>query len=146
MDTKILIVDDSSFARVLTRNHLRDLGYTKISEVSSVEDAQMTMLAPEHVQKPFGLVISDMNMPKVTGLEFLKWVRAHPELKGLPFVMVTASQDLDEIKQAWQLSISHFLLKPLELPVLRERLGLVWKKHGEAFTKSKLMKPGSAAK
>ena len=134
--TKILIVDDSSFARVMLRNHLRDLGYQNITEAPNVKDAQMILVAAGDTKSPFGLIISDINMPDVTGLEFLRWVRAQPALNGIPYVLLTASQDMDEIYEAGKLGVSHFILKPIQLSILKERLAHVWKKHGEKYLQS----------
>lgn len=133
---KILIVDDSSFARVMLRNHLRDLGFQDIIEAPNVKEAQQILSSADTLKPRLGLIVSDINMPDITGLEFLRWVRSQPSLTGIPFVLLTASQDMEEIYEAGKLGVSHFVLKPLELKVLKERLAHVWKKHGEAYFKT----------
>lgn len=135
--TKILIVDDSSFARVILRNHLRDLGYQDVIEAANVAEAQMALMTADQMKPPLGLIVSDINMPDQTGLEFLRWVRGQASLAGIPFMLLTASQDMDEIYEAGKLGVSHFILKPLQLNVLKDRLVHVWKKHGEAYLKSR---------
>lgn len=133
---KILIVDDSSFARVILRNHLRDLGYTDTIEAQNVAEAQMILANSDVLRPPLGLIFSDINMPDATGLDFLRWVRGQRMLNGIPFVLLTASQDMNEIYEAGKLGVSHFVLKPLELHVLKDRLTHVWKKHGQAYLKA----------
>ena len=89
--TKILIVDDSSFARTMLRNGLRDIGFHQILEASTASEAQMTLLSPEHESPPIGLIISDIHMPGMTGLELLRWVRQQPAFKGIALLLLTSS-------------------------------------------------------
>ena len=133
--TKILLVDDSSFSRTMTRNGLRELLLTRTVEAADVPEAQLMLNAAEDNKEPIGLIISDINMPGQTGLDLLRWVRAQKNLAGIPFLLLTASQDINEIHEAGRLAVSHFLLKPLTVPLLRERLVHAWQKHGEAYLK-----------
>ena len=138
--TKILIVDDSSFARTMLRNGLRDIGFHQILEASTASEAQMTLLSPEHESPPIGLIISDIHMPGMTGLELLRWVRQQPAFKGIALLLLTSSQDMNEIHEAGQAGVSHFLLKPLDVSALKDRMQHAWKKHGEAYFKARAAK------
>ena len=82
---KVLVVDDFATMRKVVRNMLRQLGVDKVNEAENGEEAFRMVKAGN-----FGLIVSDWNMPVMTGLEFLKAVRADESTKSIPFLMVTA--------------------------------------------------------
>ena len=133
--TKILIVDDSSFSRTMTRNGLKELKYFQVVEASTGLEAQILLMAAEHQREHIGLIISDIHMPGMTGLELLKWARGQESLTGIPVLLLTSSQDMNEIHEAGRAGVSHFLLKPLDMQALKERLLHAWTKHGQAYLK-----------
>ena len=92
---KVLVVDDFSTMRRIVKNILRQLGFENIVEADD-GDTAMAKLESERVD----FVISDWNMPKMSGLELLKWVRSHDEFKDLPFLMVTAEAQKENILEA----------------------------------------------
>ena len=96
-DAKILIVDDSNFARSMLKNCLRDLKFWKILEAADAKTAQALMLEDEQQKDPVHLVIVDIHMPDVSGLALLKWLRDREQLKGLPVIIITSSQEKSEI-------------------------------------------------
>lgn len=125
-DAKILIVDDSGFARTMLKNQLRELSFSNILEAGDGATARGLLSKDE--QKPVHLLICDIHMPEMTGLELLKWVRAHETLKALPVILVTSSQEKSEIFEAGRLGVSHYLVKPFEVKVLKEKLTSAWQK------------------
>lgn len=82
---KILIVDDFSTMRRIIKNLLRDLGFTNVKEADDGNTA-LPMLTSEH----FDFLVTDWNMPGMTGIDLLRAVRADERLKHLPVLMVTA--------------------------------------------------------
>jgi two-component system chemotaxis response regulator CheY len=126
--TRILIVDDMSSLRELLKAYLRRLGLKQLSEASDGREAYTTMIQAKAAGAPFELVISDWNMPGVSGIEFLKLVRAIPEWKNLPFIMLTTENEKDRVLEAVRSGASNYVVKPIEEKVLEEKLLRVWQK------------------
>jgi two-component system chemotaxis response regulator CheY len=114
---RILSVDDFSTMRRIVKNILKQLGYTNVDEAENGATAIDAMR-----EKKYDLVISDWNMPVKTGIEFLKEVRADPELKETPFLMVTAEAEKDNVVEAMQAGVSNYVLKPFTAKILEEKL------------------------
>ncbi|MCU0556645.1 MAG: response regulator [Desulfobacterales bacterium] len=119
MDTtiKILIVDDFATMRRILKNILKKIGFTHIIEADDGSNA-LKVLEKEKVD----LVISDWNMPKMTGIEFLKAVRSNTAFKDLPFLMVTAEAQKQNIIEAVQAGVSNYVVKPFTEEVITEKL------------------------
>ncbi|NJL23939.1 MAG: response regulator [Calothrix sp. SM1_5_4] len=132
-DSKILIVDDSSFARTVLKGGLKDLKFWKIIEADNAKVAQRVLEEDEQIQDPVSLLIADIHMPEMSGLELLKWVRSHERLKNLPVIILTSSQEKGEILVAGKLGVSHFMIKPFDVNTLRDRLGSAWERHGQKY-------------
>ncbi|MFO7495912.1 MAG: response regulator [Desulfobacterales bacterium] len=122
MDTtiKILIVDDFATMRRILKNILKKIGFTHIIEADDGSNA-LKVLEKEKVD----LVISDWNMPKMTGLEFLKAVRSNTAFKDLPFLMVTAEAQKQNIIEAVQAGVSNYVVKPFTEEVITEKLAKI---------------------
>ncbi len=133
-DTKILIVDDSSFSRNIVKSGLKELKYWKLFEAENAKVAQESVLNEEKTGQPIQLMICDVHMPEMTGIELLKWVRSREQTKGLPVIILTSSQEKSEVVHAAKLGVSHFMIKPFDVATLRDRLHSAWEKHGLFFT------------
>lgn len=122
MDTtiKVLIVDDFATMRRILKNILKKIGFTHILEADDGSNA-LKLLEKEKVD----LVISDWNMPKMTGLEFLKAVRSNTAFKDLPFLMVTAEAQKQNIIEAVQAGVSNYVVKPFTEEVITEKLAKI---------------------
>jgi two-component system, chemotaxis family, chemotaxis protein CheY len=109
IDTSInvLIVDDFATMRRIIKGVLKQLGFSNLIEAEDGE-AALKELRKEKV----GLIVSDWNMPNMTGLELLKAVRADNSLKGIPFLMVTAEGQKENVIQAVQAGVSNYIVKP----------------------------------
>src|SRR6202000_1576549 len=94
LDTKILVVDDMITMRKLVTKILREIGFQTFVEASDGAKAWETLC---NTSPPVQLVISDWNMPNMTGLDFLKKVRGDDRFKTLPFVMVTAEAEVSQV-------------------------------------------------
>lgn len=121
--TKFLVVDDFSTMRRIVRNLLKELGYNDIEEA---EDGS-TALAKLKAGK-FDFVVSDWNMPNMTGIELLKAVRADPALKHLPVLMITAEAKKENIVEAAQAGASGYIVKPFTVATLDEKLNKILNK------------------
>jgi two-component system chemotaxis response regulator CheY len=113
----IMIVDDQRTTRMLVRTSLRELGYRNVVECGDGEEALKTL--EEH---PAQLVISDVNMPKLDGLGLLRAIRGKPELKTIPFIMLTGRGDVALVKQAIEIGVNGYLVKPFALGQLKQKV------------------------
>jgi two-component system chemotaxis response regulator CheY len=126
--TKVLVVDDMMTMRKLVRKCLTDLGFTSVEEAA---DGQLAW-AKLNETPDFGLIVSDWNMPNCTGLELLKKVRADSKLKALPFVLLTAEGEAQQVKEAVGAGVDGYILKPFTAENLKEKLEAVHAKKGAA--------------
>ncbi len=122
---RILIVDDFSTMRRIVKNLLNDLGFTNTAEAEDGGSA-LTMLRNEH----FDFVITDWNMPGVTGIELLRGIRADPKLARLPVLMVTAEAKREQIIEAAQAGVNGYIIKPFTAQTLEEKLGKIFERLG----------------
>jgi two-component system chemotaxis response regulator CheY len=117
-ELNILVVDDFPTMRKIVRQVLRQLGYNNVQEAEDGEAALRILRQKTDIQ----FVISDWNMPNMTGIELLKAVRAEPSLKGLPFLMVTAEADKENIVEAVKSGVSSYIVKPFNAATLKEKI------------------------
>ncbi|MDD2700182.1 MAG: chemotaxis response regulator CheY [Sideroxydans sp.] len=116
-NTKFLVVDDFSTMRRIVRNLLKELGFVNVQEAEDGVDA-LNKLRGE----TFDFVVSDWNMPNMTGIELLRAVRADAALKHLPVLMVTAEAKKENIIEAAQAGASGYVVKPFTAATLDEKL------------------------
>lgn len=128
LNTRILIVDDMASLRDLLKAYLRRLGYKHVSEAVDGRDAYQTMIASKAAGNAFELVISDWNMPNMSGIELLKLVRAIPEWKNLPFLILTTENEKEKVMEAVMAGVSNYIVKPIEERTLEEKLLRTWQK------------------
>lgn len=115
--TKTLIVDDARVARQILKNMLKELGFGSILEADNGA-AALQVLERERV----GLILSDWNMPKVSGLDLLKGVRASKQYGSTPFIMVTAERMENNLVQAVQEGVSGYIKKPFGANELEKKI------------------------
>jgi two-component system chemotaxis response regulator CheY len=120
---KILVVDDFATMRKVIRNLLKQGGYENIVEA---EDGLLALKALKSQKIDF--IISDWNMPNMSGLELLKNVRADEELKSLPFLMVTAEALQENVVAAVKAGVSNYIVKPFTSETLDEKIKKIMEK------------------
>jgi two-component system, chemotaxis family, chemotaxis protein CheY len=122
---KILVVDDFSTMRRIVRNLLVELGFSNplIQEADDGNNA-LTMLRAN----TFDMVVTDWNMPNMTGIELLQAIRAEPKLKGLPVLMVTAENNREQIIAAAQAGVNGYIVKPFTAVTLKEKLDKIFER------------------
>ena len=121
---RILIVDDFANMRHVMRKTLLELGYTNVSEAAGGADAVRKIEEGER----FDLIISDWNMPQMTGLDLLKYVRAAEKVGKTPFLMVTAEAKRDNIINAAKAGVSQYIVKPFTSESLQEKIETMFAK------------------
>ena len=122
---KVLVVDDMSTMRRIIKNVLKQIGFSDLIEAENGQDA----LNKLKTDGGFGLVVSDWNMPVMPGIDFLRAVRADPDIKHLPFLMVTAEAQKENIIEAVQAGVSNYVVKPFTAEALKEKLEKVFATH-----------------
>ncbi len=120
---KILIVDDFSTMRRIIKNLLRDLGFSNTMEA---DDGQTAL--PMLQSGNFDFLVTDWNMPGMTGIELLKHVRADAKLASLPVLMVTAEAKRDQIIAAAQAGVNGYVVKPFTAQVLKEKIEKIFER------------------
>lgn len=114
---KTLVVDDARVARQIVKNILKELGFVNILEADNGV-AALKVLEQEKV----GLILSDWNMPTMTGIELLKKVRASAKFGSTPFIMVTAERMDNNIIEAVQEGVTGYIKKPFGAKELETKI------------------------
>jgi len=120
---KILVVDDFSTMRRIIRNLLRDLGYNNTEEADDGNSALPVLKAGD-----FDFLVTDWNMPGMSGIELLKAVRADERLESLPVLMVTAESKREQIIEAAQAGVNGYIVKPFTAITLKGKLDKIFER------------------
>lgn len=120
MNMSILIVDDSKPMLKIIRSLLKQVGFNNVDEATDGGNAIEALK-----NKKFDLILSDWNMEPMSGLEFLKHVRANPDTKAIPFILITAETKTENIVAAKQAGVSNYIGKPFNAETLKGKLASV---------------------
>ncbi len=120
---KILVVDDFSTMRRIIKNLLRDLEFTNTVEADDGKTALPILQAGG-----IDFLVTDWNMPVMTGIDLLKAVRSDPELVDLPVLMVTAEAKREQIIMAAQAGVNGYVIKPFTAATLKEKIDKVFER------------------
>ena len=120
LEMKVLVVDDYAPIRRTLRCLLQQMGFRNIDDLGDAESALAKMQ-----DRSYDLIISDWKMEPVSGLDFLKRVRANENLKSIPFLMVTAAGTTAEVAMAKEAGVSNYIVKPFNLATLRKKIYFV---------------------
>jgi two-component system chemotaxis response regulator CheY len=128
MDTnmRILIVDDFSTMRRIVRNLLTDLGYTNMTEADDGNTAWPMLQSGN-----FDFVVTDWNMPGMTGIDLLRNIRGDARIAKTPVLMVTAEAQRDQIIQAAQAGVNGYIIKPFTAQTLKEKIDKIFQRVAE---------------
>ena len=121
---KILIVDDKASIRSSMKTILTELGFNDITEAIDGNDAWFKLKAEFLDKKPdiYDLILSDLEMPEMSGLDLLKAIRKDDKLKDTPFIMVTASNTKQVILETIKLGIKAYIIKPFNSDSVKKKL------------------------
>lgn len=128
LDTKILVADDLKTIRSLVVEILRKAGYSNFVEAQDGLEALHALEASISKPPKIGLVISDWNMPNMTGLELLEKKMSHPDLNDIPFLMVTIESERDYVLRAVSVGVNEFVVKPFSEKTLLNKIKAVWER------------------
>lgn len=119
LSTKILVIDDMATMRKIVSKTLKEFGFTEIQEAA---DGALGLNLLTTTERPFELIISDWNMPNLTGIELLKKVRENPVYTNTPFILLTAEAEVAQVAEAVKLGVSNYIIKPFSPDMLRQKL------------------------
>lgn len=119
---KILVVDDMVTMRRIVKNILKQLGFVNADEAENGQEALQKLRTD-----PYGFVISDWNMPVMTGIDMLREIRADEKLKSTPVLMVTAEAQQSNLIEAVQAGVSNYIVKPFTAETLQEKIAKIFK-------------------
>ncbi len=122
-DMKILIVDDFSTMRRIIKNLLRDLGFSNTEEA---DDGKTGL--PMLQSGKYDFLVTDWNMPGMSGIDLLKAVRNDEKIKSLPVLMVTAESKRDQIVEAAQAGVNGYIVKPFTATTLKEKIDKIFER------------------
>jgi len=115
---KILIVDDSrSMIKILT-NSLNEAGYHNLASAKDGKEALETLKADSDIN----FICSDWNMPEMSGIDFLKAVKANENFKKIPFLMCTSRSHRDDIIEAIQNGAANYIVKPFTSDTIKSKI------------------------
>ncbi len=118
---RVLVVDDFSTMRRIIKNILRQLGFTNVVEADDGTTA-WEILNKDRIE----FVISDWNMPQMTGIELLRKVRASEEFADMHFLMVTAEAQQENVIEAVQARVSNYIVKPFTAETMKQKIDKIF--------------------
>ena len=125
-DIPILLIDDDAMVRSVLLEYLQSFGFRHIIDTKDPEKALKLI---KDAKVPIGLILSDWEMPGLSGLTLLKAARNCAHRKRTKFIMITSQQSMERFKvtQAAQYRVSSYLIKPFQADILKKR---IWKVMG----------------
>jgi len=124
----ILIVDDMLAFRKIVRAQLASLGLKKVTEKEDGDEAWDALQTAIDDGEPFSLIICDWNMPRLPGIDLLEKIRNDERTKNLPFIMLTAEGEVQNVMKAIKLGVNEYIVKPFNGDQLQAKLSTVLKK------------------
>lgn len=113
---RFLVVDDSATMRRIVVNSLQRIGFADVVEASDGQDALARF------DRSITFVITDWNMPNMTGTEFARALRARDDGRHVPVLMVTARSAREDILTAMEAGVNNYIVKPFTPQVLKEKI------------------------
>ena len=114
---RILVVDDSSTMRRIIINTLNKLGYKECHEAGNGREGVEKLATT-----PVDLVITDWNMPEMSGIDFIRAIRGNDATKKLPILMVTTNAAQDDIMEAMKTGVNNYVVKPFTPDTIKEKI------------------------
>lgn len=115
MGKRVLVVEDSAAMRSLITSTLEDISDIDVVEVANGFEALKILPA-----QPFDLIMTDINMPDINGLEIVSFVKGHSQYKNIPMIIVSTEQSDEDIQKGLDLGAVAYLTKPFDPEKLKE--------------------------
>jgi len=124
-NTKFLVVDDSLTMRRIVINTLKSIGFDNIIEAADGKDAVAKLMS-----EGADFLITDWNMPEMSGLDLTKWVRANQQFAEMPILMITTRGNKEDVIEAMKMRVNNYIVKPFTAPGLKEKIDQILKTVG----------------
>ncbi len=121
-NTKFLVVDDFATTRKIVLNLLYEMGFNNVIQAGDGATAFQLLTEQYNNNEPVGFIISDWNMPDMTGIDFLKKCRKEKQFRDLPFLMLTVESDAEKVFEAKVAGTTDYLLKPFDQEMLKSKI------------------------
>jgi two-component system chemotaxis response regulator CheY len=125
---RFLVVDDMTTMRKVVSQQLKGLGVSIITEASDGNLAKAALEKAENDKLPIQFIVSDWNMPNMSGIELLKYCRSHPTYKDVAFLLVTAEAEMSQVSEAITAGVDNYVVKPFTPASLGEKMTAVYNK------------------
>lgn len=119
---KFLVVDDSMTMRRIVINTLKTIGFDNVVEAGDGKDAMAKLLS-----EGADFLITDWNMPEMSGLDLVKWVRGNTQFTNIPILMVTTRGNKEDVIEAMKLRVNNYIVKPFTAQGLKEKIDQILK-------------------
>jgi len=119
---KTLVIDDMMTMRKIITKMLKSIGFSNVQEADDGATAWPMIEAAAAAGEPFEFIVSDWNMPKMSGLDLLIKIRETEGIKETPFLMVTAEAEQSNVVKVVQAGVSNFVVKPFKPDTLKEKI------------------------
>lgn len=123
---KTLVIDDMNTMRKIIKKMLKEIGFTSIDEANDGKPAWKMIEEAHEAGSPYEFIVSDWNMPGLTGLDLLKQIRADERFTKLPFLMITAEAEQSNVVIAVKAGVSNFIVKPFNKVTLKAKIDKVF--------------------
>lgn len=123
---KTLVIDDMMTMRKIITKMLKQIGFTNLSEADDGATAWPMIQQAQEAGEPFDFIVSDWNMPKMSGLDLLIKIRETEGIKDTPFLMVTAEAEQSNVVKVVQAGVSNFVVKPFKPDTLKEKIAKIF--------------------
>jgi two-component system chemotaxis response regulator CheY len=127
-ETRFLVVDDMAPMRTIITRMLEELGYKNVTQASDGRDALKVLEAKVRAGAAIQVVLSDWNMPGMSGIQLLYEVRSNATFKALPFMLITAERERDQVISAIKAGVTNYIVKPFSPAQLDLKLEEIWRK------------------
>ena len=124
LNTKLLIVEDQKSHYEMLEITLQKMGFTNYKWAKDGKEALAMIIGDSAVNEPFEMIVSDINMPEMDGIELLQNIRKHkdPIINKLGFIVTSAVNEQEKVIQAVVSGASDYIIKPIEADVLKQKL------------------------
>ena len=116
-DVGVIVIEDVNSMRIQIKDLLKQFGFRKIRTEDNAEKAKLAMELDK-----YHLILCDWHMEPITGMDFLKYIRAHPTHKDTAFIMVTAESTKERVIDALKCGVDDYLLKPLTIMQIQNKV------------------------
>lgn len=119
---RVLVIDDSQVARRMLVSQLQELGYSSVVVAENGKEALQKLVSAQANNNPFGLIITDLRMPNMSGTELLTELSKSPDFRSIPKIIVSVETERKTVLEAVLRGADGYVLKPTTIEVLRDKL------------------------